>query len=195
MKKPRHLSKEERELWDKIARTAEPIERETPAPGVSQAPRRKPSAKSAVPLAPFKIGAKSPAPASSQTSFPGIAERLGAAPLNMDAKAFGRMKRGKISPDGRIDLHGMTVAEAHRELIEYILDANAAGKRLVLVITGKGRTQNQNETFPVSRGVLRHQVPQWLTLPPLRNIILQVTPANRRHGGDGAYYVYLKRPR
>lgn len=113
----------------------------------------------------------------------------------MDAKAFGRMKRGKISPDGRIDLHGMTVAEAHRELVEYILDANAAGKRLVLVITGKGRTPNQNETFPVSRGVLRHQVPQWLSLAPLKNIVLQVTPANRRHGGDGAYYVYLKRSR
>ena len=57
----------------------------------------------------------------------------------MDAKAFARMSRGKLSPEARIDLHGMTLAEAHPELIGFILNAQAQGLRLVLVITGKGK--------------------------------------------------------
>jgi DNA-nicking Smr family endonuclease len=113
----------------------------------------------------------------------------------MDAKSFGRMKRGKLSPDARIDLHGMTVAQAHRELSEFLLDSHAIGKRLVLVITGKGKIKEDTGPIPARLGVLRHQVPQWLALAPLRTIVLQVTPAHIRHGGDGAYYVYLRRGR
>ncbi|WP_150121448.1 Smr/MutS family protein, partial [Sulfitobacter sp. HI0023] len=44
-------------------------------------------------------------------------------------------------------------------------------------------------------GVLRHQVPQWLSAPPLGGLVLQVTPAHISHGGGGAYYVYLRRQR
>ena len=107
----------------------------------------------------------------------------------MDARSFGKMKRGKLVPEGRIDLHGMTLAEAHPALIGFILAAHAAGKRLVLVITGKGRERDGHNR----NGVLRHQVPQWLTMAPIGQAVLQIAPAHLRHGGHGAYYVYLRR--
>jgi len=124
---------------------------------------------------------------------PTLAERLGQAPLKMDAKTHGRMTRGKLQPEARIDLHGMTLAEAHPELIRFILNAQSQGLRLVLVITGKGKRGEDSGPIPQRIGALRHQVPHWLRLPPLGAAVLQVSEAHLKHGGSGAYYVYLRR--
>jgi DNA-nicking Smr family endonuclease len=114
----------------------------------------------------------------------------------MDAKAFTRMRRGKLPVEGRIDLHGMTLDQAHPALIEYILTANAMGKRLVLVITGKGTTKRNHDVFAhQGQGVLKRQVPLWLRMAPLSGAVLQVSEAHQSHGGSGAYYVYLRRAR
>jgi len=75
------------------------------------------------------------------------------------------------------------------------LNAQSAGLRLVLVITGKGRPGADHGPIPRPHGVLRHQVPQWLRLPPLGPAVLQVAEAHLKHGGSGAYYVYLRRQR
>jgi DNA-nicking Smr family endonuclease len=120
---------------------------------------------------------------------------LAAKPVQMDRKAFGRMKRGKLSPEGKIDLHGMTLEQAHPALNRFVMSAHGAGKRLVLVVTGKGKSGRDTGPIPLRKGVLKHQVPQWLTMPPLGQIVMQVTPAHISHGGDGAYYVYLRRAR
>ena len=122
---------------------------------------------------------------------PVLAEAMENSPLRMDARRHAALKRGKLAPEARIDLHGMTLAQAHGILTRFILDAAATGKRLVLVITGKGRGSGDGERI----GALRHQVPQWLNLPPLSARVLQVTRAHVRHGGEGAYYVYLSRAR
>ena len=106
-----------------------------------------------------------------------------------------QMTRGKLVPESRIDLHGMTLGEAHPELVRFVLSAHGAGKRLVLVITGKGKERDDEGPIPRRVGVLRHQLPHWLSQAPLRGIVLQVTPAHYRHGGGGAFYVYLRRPR
>ena len=127
--------------------------------------------------------------------LPGITHRLANAPVNMDSKSFGKMKRGKLVPEARIDLHGMTMAQAHPELLAFILGSHALGRRLVLVITGKGKDRDDGGPIPTRNGVLRHQVPQWMAMPPLAQAILQVTPAHLKHGGHGAYYVYLRRSR
>ncbi|WP_315898768.1 Smr/MutS family protein [Vannielia litorea] len=80
--------------------------------------------------------------------------------------------------------------------MKFIHSAHADGKRLVLVITGKGRTKPDDDgPIPSRPGVLRRQVPDWLTRPPLASLVLEVIPANLRHGGDGAFYVYLRRTR
>ena len=113
----------------------------------------------------------------------------------MDHKNFGRMTRGKLSPEARIDLHGMTLAEAHPELIRFILNAHSDGLRLVLVITGKGKRGVDAGPVPQRQGVLKQQVPHWLHMPPLGPAILQVAEAHLKHGGTGAYYVYLRRHR
>jgi DNA-nicking Smr family endonuclease len=110
----------------------------------------------------------------------------------MDAGAFGRMSKGKLRPEARIDLHGMTLAEAYPALASFLLDARARGRRLVLVITGKGRARDDLAPMPARAGRLRHDVPRWLALPPLAEHVLQVAPAHRRHGGEGALYVYLR---
>ena len=115
--------------------------------------------------------------------------------LNMDRKAFGRMKRGKLAPEARIDLHGMTLDRAHPALTQFILSSHGSGKRLVLVITGKGKGVDDRGPLPVPKGVLKRQVPHWLSIPPLAQAVLQVSSAHISHGGDGALYVYLRRTR
>jgi len=105
------------------------------------------------------------------------------------------MIRGKLKPEGRLDLHGMTLAQAHPALTRFILDAYDRDKRLVLVITGKGKDRDEGGPIPIRRGVLRHQVPGWLHAPPLGAVVLDIREAHLRHGGQGAYYVYLKRKR
>jgi DNA-nicking Smr family endonuclease len=126
---------------------------------------------------------------------PVLVDHFRNAPLNMDRKAFTQMKRGKLRPEGKIDLHGMTLDRAQPALVRFILSAQASGKRLVLVITGKGRPVDRPGPIPVPHGVLKHNVPHWLSVPPLAQAVLQVSPAHISHGGAGALYVYLRRGR
>ena len=97
-----------------------------------------------------------------------------------------RLKRGKHPVEARLDLHGMTQDEAHRSLALFIRGARAAGKRCVLVITGRGRAGG---------GVLRAAVPRWLDEPEFRPHLLAVATAQPRDGGNGALYVMLRRTR
>ena len=196
MRKPRHLSAEERALWGRVAERATPLHptRETPAPDAMPAPNQKVPLARHEPMPDFRVGQKANVARTHDVMRP-LVDRLAAAPVNMDNKSFGKMKRGKLKPEGRIDLHGMTMAEAHPELVSFILGSHSIGRRLVLVITGKGKDRDDGGPIPTRHGILRHQVPQWLALPPLRNVILQVTPAHLKHGGHGAYYVYLRRNR
>ena len=196
-RKPRGLSPEDRALWEKVAESATPLHppkrrghEEEPEPAVSPRPESPPR-----PLPGFRLGQSAePAPISHDIA-PDLAERLAHAPVRMDRKSFARMTRGKLQPEARIDLHGMTLAQAHPALTGFILRSHAEGKRLVLVITGKGKRAADEGPIPVRPGVLKHQVPQWLTMPPLGGIVLQVTQAHKKHGGAGAYYVYLRRAR
>ena len=193
MRRPRHLSAEERALWDRVADCTTPMDPKPAAPVPPKPPIPQKSVNTQ-PISKFTVGEKGSSHRSHDL-LPNVADRLARAPLNMDHKSFGRMKRGKLSPEARIDLHGMTLAEAHPDLIAFILGSQAVGRRLVLVITGKGKDRDDGGPIPTRHGVLRHQVPRWLALPPLSSAILQVTPAHQRHGGHGAYYVYLRRHR
>jgi DNA-nicking Smr family endonuclease len=196
MRKPRHLSPDERELWDRVAECATPLHptREKPVPELSPSPKPKRPIAPSDPMPEFRVGQKVTATRAHDVMRP-LVDRLAGAPVNMDNKSFGKMKRGKLKPEARIDLHGMTLAEAHPELVAFILGSQAIGRRLVLVITGKGKDRDDGGPITTRFGVLRHQVPQWLSLSPLSQAILQVTPAHLKHGGHGAYYVYLRRTR
>lgn len=186
----RRLTSEEIDLWHKVV---EQTERLHPAATVTgrTLPKPKPNKLPRVDTiaAPSQTRSKPVKPAVKPWN-PDVTAKPS---LQMDQKAFGRMKRGKMTPEGRIDLHGMTLDRAHPALTRFILTAQASGKRLVLVITGKGKQGSDDGPIPVRRGVLKHQVPQWLSMPPIAQGVLQVTPAHISHGGGGAFYVYLRK--
>lgn len=210
-KSRRRLTDEDRTLWDRVSATLTPLDRRqrdtggdataippATASGAGQdtAPARPAPAPSrrdthTEPKPRLKPQPSREAPVRINLA-PDPMEALRQARPRMDAKTLGRMKRGKLAPEARIDLHGMTVDRAHGALRRFIHDAWARELRLVLVITGKGR-RDHPEDSPSRQGVLRTQMPHWLAQPPLSAMVLQITPAHDRHGGGGAYYVYLRR--
>ena len=189
VRKPRNLSPEERELWEKVARQTTrlaPLPRpvvEAPEPLPSR-PVKTDAAGPQVAIPQFRIGARAGAAAP--------VGQMEAARISMDHKTWRKMKGGKLAPEARLDLHGLTLAQAHPRLNAFIEASAARGLRLVLVITGKGRPGSDENPYPSRPGALRRQVPHWLQSAPA---VLQVSAASRRHGGEGALYVYLRRRR
>lgn len=192
----RKLTEEEIELWKKVVKQAERLHPEK-AQSVHTAPLPKPKPQKAVQFRAdlFEVGSKAVTAPTRHDLKPAISFALAGRGVQMDEKSYRRMKRGKLRPEGKLDLHGMRIDSAHPALTRFILSAQASGKRLVLVITGKGKDRDEPGPMPVPRGVLRHKVPQWLALPPLAQAVLQVSQAHLSHGGEGAYYVYLRRSR
>lgn len=108
-----------------------------------------------------------------------------------------RLMRGKLEPELSIDLHGLTQALAHHRLHASLARAHQQGKRLVLVITGKGKPAKEyGASWALSaHGVLKEMVPRWLGEPKFASFVAMVRPAHLRHGGVGALYVYLRKNR
>lgn len=110
-------------------------------------------------------------------------------PGGMDARTARRLKQGKLEIESTLDLHGMTQADAHAALKRRVRDCYENGKRTLLVITGKGYRSAE------PGGVLRRMLPQWINEPPLNVLVLSAQPAQPKHGGDGAFYVRIRRKR
>ncbi len=113
----------------------------------------------------------------------------------MDRRNFNRLQKGQMPIDARLDLHGMTVEQAKLRLKSFLLNAHGRGDRVILVITGKGLRSGFDEFNRPNRGVIREGLPQWVKDKTLAPMIVQITPAHRQHGGDGAFYLYLRRKR
>jgi DNA-nicking Smr family endonuclease len=101
-----------------------------------------------------------------------------------------RVARGREAIDARIDLHGMTRAQAHAALLRFMHRAQADRAKIALIVTGKGTGDGMGE-----RGVLKRQVPMWLRMPEFRPFIVGFEDAHMGHGGEGALYVRLRRAR
>ena len=187
-RKPRALSPEEERLWQRVAGGAKPLGKEPARKVPQEAPKRRPrpETRETFEIPEFRIGEKAAA-------SPGGSQDSGRTTVRMDQRKFTRMKRGKTAPDARIDLHGMTAAEGRTALVSFLLNAHRTGHRTVLVITGKGRERNDAGPIPQRPGILRQQLPHWISSAPLDQIVLQCTEAHPRHGGSGAFYVYLAR--
>ena len=121
-------------------------------------------------------------------------------PTGVDGRTAERLRKGLIEPGASLDLHGFTENAAHSALVVFLRDATRRGVRLCLVVTGKGSKPTPNEPFSLelegrARGILRTMVPRWLSEPELVKLVADVRTAHRRHGGGGAYYVYLRKER
>ncbi len=106
----------------------------------------------------------------------------------VDKRTVQRLKRGQLDMEARLDLHGLTQAEAHARLDRFLEAAQDRGLRSVLVITGKGRAGEGG-------GVLRQMVPRWLNTPPSRGRVLTMSQAQPKDGGAGALYLLLRKGR
>lgn len=117
---------------------------------------------------------------------------------NKDSNWTKKLKQGKAPIEGKIDLHGMTCAEAYGKLLHFLEGAQKKSKRVVLIVTGKGRANFDDPSLSFSGykstiGVLRREVPMWLSGSAMRHMIVSFQDASISHGGSGALYVILKR--
>ncbi|TNE41633.1 MAG: DNA mismatch repair protein MutS [Alphaproteobacteria bacterium] len=194
----RRLTPEEERLWRLAMRGTSPLAHTQSrlSTRADQEPLKKPSH-------PENTKGVAPGSKTRQTAPPkSIAPKPPPDLANLDRRSAQRVRRGKIEVEGRIDLHGMSQAEAHDALIRYLLSASAHGSRVVLVITGKGRKGRAGHFWEEGprdffdgrgEGILKAQVPLWLRQSPLRERIFSVQEAHPRHGGSGALYVFLKK--
>ena len=113
----------------------------------------------------------------------------------LDATWEKRLRDGLATPDRTVDLHGLTAAEAHRRALAAIEGAHASGARLILLITGKAPRAGTSRLDQPMRGVIRASLADWIAASPARAHVVTVRAAHRRHGGDGAVYVILRRQR
>jgi DNA-nicking Smr family endonuclease len=190
----RVLSYEERVLWTTVTKSMTPLR---DAPTVAQdagvdtsdaAPLRKPPG----PMPKKTKPQTSPQSKAKAAPYP-PPQSPPAAVTPLSRRMKRSVARGKEAIDARLDLHGLTQHQAHDTLLRFLRTASERDARLVLVITGKGkRIDGDGERV---RGVLRRQVPQWLGLPEFRAFVLGFEDAAIAHGGEGAIYVRVRRPR
>lgn len=178
----RGLSAADLDIWHAVAAT---VTRRMP--GAVLAPKPEPRAPRTVPESPAGLAAGN-APAKM------VGPKRGPAP-EIDRSARRKLAAGKTAIDARLDLHGFRQAEAHARLQSFLLDAQKRGRRTVLVITGKGGGDPAGPSWGGERGVLRRLVPLWLGSPRLAPLVAAFGEAGRSHGGEGALYIVLRRPR
>lgn len=173
MKRP--VRPEEQRLWAHVAATVHPAAgRKIAMPKGETPPKPRPEGPAALPP---------PRRAGEGPFVPGAHARTGD-PDVIEPNRKRRIAKGKDSLEARIDLHGLDYDGAQMALKDFVRRAFDDGYRSALVITGKGA---------LGDGVLRKHTPEWLADPSLRDMVAGISEADRKHGGEGALYVALKR--
>ena len=134
---------------------------------------------------PPRPGAPPNPPAAEPIQFPDPDEPLLARRPHLSESRFRQLCSGEIRPGRRLDLHGLDRESARRILVTTLEAAASFGIECVLVIHGKGLGSATGEA------VLRQAMPEWLSSPQLRHLVLGFSPASPRDGGAGAVYVLL----
>jgi len=180
-------------LWSEVTRSVSPLRR---------AQKPKSQVKPAVPAKKARKAEKT-----KSTSSGGQVWSPGATPIQhtptaqtptashdqvIEPRIRRRLSRGQLPIDATIDLHGLRQHEAHAALCRFVAARHARGDRTLLVITGKGLKKTGYGAIE-QRGVLRTMLPVWLNEPALKPYVSGYEVSARGHGGEGAYYVRLKR--
>ncbi len=191
-----HLSEEDAKLWQKFSATAQPLsqqqrnrandfesefertlKREQPRPKQS-APAKKANTQTKFPAKPARPEPKKP-------------------PIeNIDRKKVRKLGSDQITIDATLDLHGYRQEQAHTTLRSFIRNCQVRDFRYVLIITGKGATtknSSRNIWDAPEPGVLKRNVPMWLSDVDMRDYVVGYTKAHQKHGGDGALYVQIRK--
>lgn len=166
------LSDEDRVLWTLVAKSATPLKGRK---ALAEAEPPEPTVEEKTPA--IRMAAEPRAASAPKQKRQPVGQEL-------DRPTLQKLSRGKLPIEGRVDLHGMTQEEAYALLLSFLQRAYANGVRYVLIITGKGSS---------SGGILRRQVPAWLSTPPFRMLVSSHDVSARHHGGDGALYVRLRK--
>ncbi len=176
----RRLSAEERALWRRVAATVVPLRSAAiPEPALPAAPL----------AAPPRVRPVSRQPDPSPKHHP----RRAAPGITLDGGWDRRLASGSVVPDASIDLHGHTLATAHHVLDQALERAIRRGDRVLLVITG--RPPRPESERPHARGRIRASIGDWLAASPHAPRIAAIRGAHPRHGGAGALYLILRRPK
>lgn len=199
MRRPRGLSREEAELWGRVAKTVRPLDKRIPpqngggshpeamvAEHVRIVPLSRQSQKD--PSLPLYQPAAGPPPRSAVERKRPL-DRHG-----LDASWEKKLARAGVHPDFTLDLHGHSLDAAHARLDHGLSQAIAMGARVVLVITGKPRPTEAADRGQ-RRGAIRAKLLDWLAMGSHASKIAAVRGAHRKHGGTGAVYVILRRPK
>src|SRR5216683_1666555 len=183
-RRQRALSEEERVLWESVAKQTKPLRKRSRAAKPQLAAPDSETPVAAKAAAATKAHPPAKVPRAPRPEVAPAAPPL--APLGRRERS--QLSRGRKEIDARLDLHGMTQTRAHRALFGFLQRAHGDGMTFVLVITGKGKMGAESE-----RGVLRRQVPHWLSLPEFRALVVGFEEAHIGHGGEGALYVRIRR--
>ncbi len=188
----RPVTAEERKLWKTVAKQFVPLDRNKDALDADDEAARAP---------PPEIRAVAKPERAAKTAVPKKVATVAKAPTlaEFEARRAKRLSAGRIAIEARLDLHGLRQDEAREALMRFLRSAQANGLRHVKVITGKGVSADNADLKPFSlfeetrRGVLRDQVPRWLSDGTARALVVSFTEAGRGHGGSGALYVQIRR--
>jgi len=112
----------------------------------------------------------------------------------LDSSWERKLRGAKLEPDFTLDLHGLNLDQAHGRLESGLVQAKAMGARLVLLVTGRPRPTEHADRGE-QRGAIRAKLLDWLAAGPHASDIAAVRNAHRRHGGEGALYIVLRRRR
>jgi DNA-nicking Smr family endonuclease len=184
MGKQRQPSRDEIALWHHVMKDVRRREPARPEADAADSEDRE----QVVTAAKQKPSLRRPEPLPRPVHSPRDPELTHGAMPGVDRRSNQRLRRGQVEIDARIDLHGMTQSVAYQSLMRFLEDSWRSGRKCVLVITGKGL----RETGEI--GILRRQVPKWLN-DNARHMIQGFSYAHRRHGGEGALYVLMRRRR
>jgi DNA-nicking Smr family endonuclease len=199
----RHLSKEDKALWENTAETLKPLKRAKARvhhlPEIAAIDRSSSAAHRQTTLASEKLVPQQSVK-QAKPVIPDIPPAKAPPLSDFDRKAARRLRGGRIEIEARVDLHGLRQSEAHVTLRRFLMSCHARGLRWVLVITGKGgprrRGDDEDDFVPrfggEERGVLKRNVPMWLAEPEIRAIVVSFAAAAIQHGGEGALYVQLR---
>ncbi len=184
-------------LWEEVRKTAAPLHHRKSRAGTVAGSHREALAPVHAAKAPVR-DAPARAPAEHPLQRPDQAYKL----TGLDRRTAQKLTRGKMAVDAKIDLHGLGVAEARHQLLQFLAGARLSGHRTILVITGKGASPYAGATLhgrthfdvPERQGRLRRRLPQWIAEHEFRQHVTGFQPAHPRHGGGGAFYLRLRLP-